>query len=145
MHNVTCNVKIFVATFRERHVYKSYTWQKVYLPHRMSHDERGSEAKSDRCASTSLPVKVPVLSKQAMSILAASFNCPGYRTMMPLALSFCSATTTAKIMTAGTPAGIDMTTASRNLKPAEDLRSRDLGVMWAVGMYMIMLMMKAKR
>lgn len=70
-------------------------------------------------ASTSLPVRVPVLSKQAMSVSAASFICRGYSTAMPFHLKRCRPTTTAKIMTAGTPAGMDVAMASRNLKPAE--------------------------
>ena len=68
---------------------------------------------------TSLPVKVPVLSKQAISVSAASFICPGYSTVMPLHLRRCTQTMIANIMTAGTPAGMAIATTSRNLKPAE--------------------------
>lgn len=93
---------------------------------------------------TSLPVRVPVLSKHAMSTLAASLSCPGYSTLMPRQLSLWRATTMEKIMTAGTPTGMDMTMTLRNLKKAVVLRLSTLGLTLTVGMYIRKQMMKAK-
>jgi len=84
------------------------------------------------------------LSKHAMSTFAAIFSCPGYSAVIPRPLSRCSATTIQKIMTAGTPAGIDMAMALRNLKKAVLWRRPSLPFIVTVEMYMRKLSMKAK-
>ena len=84
------------------------------------------------------------MSKQAMSTFAAIFSCPGYSEVIPRPLSFCRATTIQKIMTAGTPAGMAMVMALRNLKKGVLCRRPSWPFLVTVQRYMRKLRTKAK-
>ena len=64
---------------------------------------------------TILPVRVPVLSKQAMLTSAADLSLAEMRTLMPLAFSLRAHAQLAAMMTVGPPMGTDATMVAKML------------------------------